>query len=499
MRLEPVLVIGATGYVGGRLVPKILNEGFRVRAMARSLTKLAARPWAHHPMVELVQGDVLDLESLIKALKGCWAAYYLVHSMDRHTKDFVHTDRIAAHNMVIAAAKANLNRIIYLGGLLPSELPYSPHLESREEVGRILQSGPVPTTVLRAAMILGSGSASFEIMRYLVDRLPIMITPQAIRNQVQPICIRNVLTYLCGCLEHDSVMGQTYDICGPEIVTYERLFQIYAEEAGLPKRRIIPVPFLTSQICSYLIHLVTPVHRSLARPLTEGLRHTLICRDPRLREIIPQDLMNCRRTIRRILFKRQQQIVETTWADAGHFVPPEWAHYGDQSYTGGTVIYSACRITLQASPEEIWTPLVRIGGDTGWYYADYLWVLRGWSDKLLGGISSHRGRRHPVDLVAGDPLDFWRVLEVRPARRLLLVGEMKAPGEAVLDFRIIPQPRGATELQMIARFLPQGLGGLAYWYVLLPFHSWIFKGTLQAIARRVDRPVISGPESFKPG
>lgn len=498
MHNETVLVTGSTGYVGGRLVPRLLVEGYRVRAVGRSMDKLLARSWSHHPLVELVVADLLDLESLKKACRGCRAAFYLVHSMNPATKDFAATDRRAAQNMVQAAAEAGLQQVVYLGGLTPEDQPLSHHLQSRAEVGRILQAGPVPATILQAAMIMGSGSASFEIMRYLCERLPVMIAPSWVRTEVQPISIRNVIGYLAGCLAHEEMLGQIYDIGGPEVVTYEQLFNIYAQEAGLPRRRIVIVPFLTPRLSSYWIHLVTPVHSSIARPLAEGLRNTVICRDNRIRNIIPQDLMDCRRTIRRLLIKRQQQIIETSWTDAGSVLPPEWVQTGDEHYAGGTVIAAAYRIRLKASPDEVWTPLVRIGGDMGWYFADYLWRLRGWLDKVVGGVSSRRGRRHPEELVVGDALDFWRALEVRRAKRLLLLGELKTPGEAVLDFRIQELADGESELQMIARFLPRGLWGLIYWHVLLPFHHWIFRGTLNAIAQRVGRPITAGPMPFKP-
>jgi uncharacterized protein YbjT (DUF2867 family) len=492
---KPVLVTGSTGYVGGRLVPKLLHSGYRVRALGRSLAKLRARPWAGHPLVELAQGDVLDYKSLQEAAVGCRAAFYLVHSMVADPKGFTETDRTAAQNMVKAAAESSLEQIIYLGGLGITEDPHlSKHLRSRLEVAEILQSGPVPTTFLRAAMILGAGSASFEILRYLVDRLPIMVTPRWVLNPVQPIAIRNVLNYLQGCLEHEETRGQTFDIGGPEVLTYRQLFDIYAEEAHLRRRLIIPVPVLTPTLSSYWIHLVTPVPASIAKPLAEGLSNPVVCRENRIRAIIPQELLDCRQTIRLALQRVQQQQIDTCWMDAGGTVPPEWTTCGDTGYAGGTVLECGYSIQIQATPEEIWQPITKMGGDTGYYFGNSLWRLRGWLDRLLGGIGFRGGRRHPVELRVGDALDFWRVLEVEPPHRLLLLAEMKLPGEAVLEFHLTPQEDGKVELKQIARFLPRGLAGLAYWYSLIPLHHWVYRGMLQAIAAAVGKPVVKEPE-----
>ena len=396
--------------------------------------------------------------------------------------DFAETDRQAAQNMVQAAAAAGLERLIYLGGLgEPDDPRLSEHLRSRLEVARILQSGPVPATVLRAAMILGSGSASFEIMRYLVDRLPVMLTPRWVRNPVQPIAIRNVLDYLIGCLEPETVKGQTFDIGGPEVVTYRHLFDIYAEEAHLPRRLIIPVPVLSPKLSAYWIHLVTPVPASLAQPLAEGLANPVVCQENRIRALIPQELLDCRSTIRLALQRIAQQQVETCWSDAGLAAPPEWAQCGDADYAGGTVLSLGYEVRLRAAPSELWEPLMRVGGLTGWYFGNYLWKLRGLLDRLAGGVGL-RGRRHPEQLQVGDALDFFRVLDLSPHRRLLLLAEMKLPGEATLEFRLSPEGHGETELTMLARFLPRGLGGLAYWYLLSPFHRRIYQGMLRAIA-----------------
>jgi uncharacterized protein YbjT (DUF2867 family) len=495
MQTKPVLLTGATGYVGGRLAPRLLAAGYRVRALGRSLGKLRSRPWGSHPLIELAQGDVMDAASLLQAARGCWAAFYLVHSMTAAAHDFAAADRQAARNMTRAAAAAGLDRIIYLGGLGGADDPnLSEHLRSRHEVARILQSGAVPTTFLRAAMILGSGGAAFEILRYLVDRLPVMTTPRWVHTPVQPIAIRNVLTYLTGCLECDATRGQTFDIGGPEVVTYRQLMDIYAEEAHLPRRLVIPLPVLTPRLSSYWIHLVTPVPASLARPLAEGLANPVICLDNRIRDLIPQELLDCRQTIRLALQRIEQQRVETCWSDAGSLVPPEWAACGDADYAGGTVLSLRYRILLQATPEEVWQPLSRIGGKTGWYYGDSWWAIRGGADRLLGGSGLRRGRRHPTDLRVGDALDFFRVLEIEPRQRLLLLAEMKMPGEATLEFRLSPRPDGATELTQAARFLPRGLLGIAYWYLLDPFHKIIYAGMLRGLAAATGKPITAGPE-----
>jgi uncharacterized protein YbjT (DUF2867 family) len=495
MQTQAVLVTGATGYVGGRLVPRLLSAGYRVRALGRSLGKLRSRPWGSHPRIELALGDVMDLESLHQAAKGCWAAFYLVHSMTAAARDFAAADRRAAGNLAQAAAAAGLDRIIYLGGLGGADDPnLSEHLRSRFEVARILQSGPVPTTFLRAATILGSGGAAFEILRYLVDRLPVMLTPRWVHTPVQPIAIRNVLTYLMGCLEPDDARGQTFDIGGPEVVTYRQLMDIYAEEAHLPRRLVIPVPVLTPRLSSYWIHLITPVPASLAQPLAAGLANPVICLDNRIRDLIPQELLDCRQTIRLALQRIEQQRVETCWSDAGALTPPEWVACGDADYAGGTVLSLTYRIFLQAAPAEVWQPLMRIGGLTGWYYGDTLWAVRGWVDRLLGGSGLRRGRRHPRELRTGDALDFFRVLEIEPERRLLLVAEMKMPGEATLEFRLSPRPDGVTELTQIARFLPRGLLGILYWYSFDPFHKHIYPGLLRGLAAATGKSITAGPE-----
>ena len=496
---RPILVTGATGYVGGRLIPALLDAGYRVRAMGRSLDKLGCRPWSHHERVELVQGDVLDLASLKKAAEGCWSAYYLVHSMIAQKEKFVEADRRAAQNMVETSKTTGLEKIIYLGGLAEAKhKALSRHLESRLEVAEILRSGPVPTTDLRTPMILGSGSASFEILRYLVERLPVMTTPKWVLSLNQPIAIRNVINYLIGCLEKDDTTGQTFDIGGPDILTYRELLNIYAEEAHLPRRWIIPVPVLTPTLSAFWIHLISPVPAAIALPLTEGLTSDAVCTENRIQSIIPQELLSCREAIRLALDQIKQQQVDTCWMDAGDLLEPEWAHCGDADWAGGTIMNCGYRAGLRATAEEAWQAVSKIGGKTGWYFGNYLWRLRGIMDRLVGGVGLRRGRRHPTDIGVGDALDFWRVLEVEAPRRLLLVAEMKTPGEALLEFQITPAGNKHVELQMLSRFLPKGLSGIIYWYVLYPIHQWIFFGMLKSIAKSIDRPLVSDPERFTP-
>jgi uncharacterized protein YbjT (DUF2867 family) len=496
---KPILVTGATGYVGGRLIPALLDAGYSLRAMGRSLEKLACRPWGRHPKMELVKGDVLHRKSLETALSGCGAAYYLVHSMIAQKHKFVEADRKAAENMVSAAESAGIDRIIYLGGLAEKkDGRLSKHLLSRIEVADILQSGRIPVTDLRAPMILGSGSASFEILRYLVERLPVMITPRWVRSLNQPIAIRNVVNYLVGCLEHDETIGETYDIGGPDVLAYRDLLDIYTQEAKLPKRWIIPVPVLTPTLSAYWIHLISPVPHSIALPLTEGLSSNAVCSDTRIQSIISQKLLSPREAIRTALDKVIQEQVDTCWADAGDIITPEWAHCGDANWAGGTILQCGYRARLRATPDEVWLPISRIGGKIGWYYADKLWWLRGLADHLLGGVGLRRGRRHQTELRVGDALDFWRVLDVAPKEKLLLLAEMKVPGEALLEFKIHPIGNQVTELEMLSRFLPKGLLGILYWYGLYPFHEKVFFGMLKEIAKTIQKSIVHGPERFTP-
>jgi uncharacterized protein YbjT (DUF2867 family) len=493
------VVTGASGYVGGRLVPALLERRYRVRALVRRPEKLTCRSWAGHPRLEIVAADLLDLPALTTALAGGKVVYYLVHGMLAQGKRYADADAWAARNMVTAAARNRIRRIIYLGGLGDPQAPgNSPHLRSRHRVGQILKSGPAATTILNAAMILGAGSASFEIMRYLAERLPVMITPRWVQTPSQPIAIGNVIDYLVGCLEHPATTGQTYDIGGPAPITYAELFQLYAELAGLPPRKILPVPVLTPHLSALWIHLVTPVPADIAVPLTEGLGVPTICHDHRIHAVVPVQLTGYGSAIRTALQRQRLDQVETCWRDAGDLRPPEWADCFDAAWAGGTLLECGYRATLAAAPQALWPLLESMGGRRGYYYGSYLWRLRGLVDRLVGGVGLARGRRQTGRLRVGDAVDFWRVLEASAPRRLLLKAEMKMPGRAVLDLRLSPKGEGRTELQLLSRFEPRGLWGLIYWYLLYPFHQIVFRGMLAAMAKRAGGKLHTPPRRFTP-
>lgn len=498
-----ILVTGATGYIGGRLVLQLLNAGYRVRAMARSMDKIQGKPWKNHPALETVKADVQDSQSLDKALQGCDMAYYLVHSMSRAHKDFSGADRLAAKNFMLAAGKQGLERIIYLGGLGGGEANASLHLKSRREVETILKSGPVPVTVFRSAHIIGSGSASFEMLRYSAERIPFFLLPKKISNtRIQPICIRNVLTYLEKCLEKKETVGRTFDIGGPEIITYRQLFEIYTQWAGLKKPLFIPFPSSPFHAGTKIAHAVAksllPLSPDISQPLLQGLGVETITKENDIRKIIPQDLIPCFKAIELATRKDSLKITETRWSDAGDLNPPEWLYAGDEGYSGGTLLQGGYKMQLECEPEDIWPFISRIGGHTGWYYGDFLWRLRGWMDQVAGGVGLRRGRRHPEILSVGDALDFWRVLDINPPFMLILVAEMKLPGEAILNIELVPCNRG-TQIRLGTRFRPKGIYGIIYWYILLMFHNLLFGGLLNTLAKKIDKKILAGPEKYRPG
>ena len=475
-----VLVTGATGYVGGRLVPRLLEAGYPVRCLVRAPAKLADRPWAAHRHVEIVAGNLEDPESTARAMEGCEAAYYLIHSMETTGAAYAEQDRLIARRFATSASAAGLGRLLYLGGLGELGDRLSEHLASRRDVEHALASGTVPVTVLRAAMIIGSGSASFEILRYLVERLPIMITPRWVGTEAQPIAIQNVLHYLVACLATPATIGRTLDIGGPDVLSYRMLMRIMAEERGLARRLVLPVPVLTPRLSSLWIHLVTPLGHRIARPLAEGLRNRVVCRNDEASRLMPQPLLGVGAAIRQALESVELGDVETTWASAGP-IP------GDPDWSGGTVFTDRRTIAIDAAPGAVFRAVCRIGGGHGWYAADWLWRVRGALDRLVGGPGLRRGRRDPEAVSFGEALDFWRVTGLERNCRLSLRAEMKLPGEALLDFAIEPMPPGTagprSRLTQTARFLPRGLWGLAYWYAVLPFHGVVFRGMLAGIAR----------------
>ncbi len=495
---ERILVAGATGYVGGRLVPLLLKKGHLVRALSRSVEKVRSRPWGGHESLEVVQGDMHDLESVRRAVQDRDVIYYLVHSMEDRHASFSLADRQAAYNMVRALKGASVRRLIYLSGLLPDDPNLSQHLRSRGEVAEILSLADTPVTTLRAAQLIGAGSASFEMIRWLAERLPIMVTPKWTRVLTQPISISDTLGYLVGVLERPETAGETYDIGGPDILSYKDLFQVYAEAAGLRRRLIIPIPWLPLGFSAAWVSLITPIPGALARPLIKGMRNEVVCSETRIRQVIPQDLTPIRTAMERAVGHLRRQSVKSSWFDAGLPAVPEWVQRGDAGYAGAGAYSDCYSIRLAASPAEAWRPIIHIGGATGWYGKNLLWRLRGLMDKMVGGPGAHRGRRSMENLYVGDGLDFWRVMDIQKEKRLLLFTEMRLPGEGLLDLRVDPvvgaEEEGGpvTDLVLCLFFRPRGLPGRAYWYAVMPFHRLVFMSMLKVVADRIERPVLRG-------
>lgn len=476
---DTIFLTGATGYIGGRLAPRLLEQGYRLRCLARSRAKLLARPWANDERVEVIEADASDADALSDAMRGCSAAYFLIHSMDAAGHGYRERDLAIARVFGAAAATAGVGRIIYLGGLGDDREELSAHLSSRREVEHALGEGGVPVTVFRAAMIIGSGSASFEILRYLVERLPVMITPRWVRTEAQPISVRDVLWYLIESLRVPATVGRTFEIGGPDIWSYQQMMRELARDLGLRRRLIIPVPVLTPRLSSLWIHLVTPLGASIAQPLAEGLRNRVVVTDNSIHEVMPYRCRTIPEAMMASIRRYETRSVETAWSDAGP-VP------GDPDWSGGTVFEDRRERTTSASPEAAWRAISSIGGNKGYYTSDWLWHLRGMIDRLFGGPGLRRGRRSPTDLRLGDALDFWRVAAIQPGVRLLLKAEMLLPGEATLGFEVEALPGGGSRVTQTARFRPLGLFGLAYWYSVLPLHGIVFPGMLNGIVREAE-------------
>ncbi len=403
----------------------------------------------------------------------------------RPAAGYASRDRDLASQFARAAGEARVGRIIYLGGLGETGAELSEHLASRREVERLLGSTGVPVTVLRAAMIIGSGSASFEILRYLVERLPIMITPKWVSTSCQPIAVTNVIGYLLGCLATPETTGGVYDIGGSEVLCYRDIMRVMADELGLRKRLVIPVPFLTPRLSSYWIHLVTPLSHNIAKPLAEGLKNPVVCREDRITALFPQNLLSVRESIHAALQDIGEHRVETNWAMAG-------AIPGDADWAGGTVFRDVRDIKIEAPAAATFRAICRVGGGHGWYAADWLWKIRGWLDVMAGGPGLRRGRRDPERVGYGEALDFWRVTGFEPDRKLALRAEMKLPGEALLELCIDPQSGTQCTLRQSALFKPRGLFGLAYWYAVAPLHHIVFRGMLHGIQREALKIAAEG-------
>jgi uncharacterized protein YbjT (DUF2867 family) len=474
-----ILITGATGYVGGRLVPRLLEHGHAVRCMVRDPARLQGRPWL--AQVEVVRGDVLDEATLPAALAGVEVAYYLVHSLGSG-HDFDERDARAARAFGHAARAAGVGRIIYLGGLGDPASELSEHLRSRQRTGDALREAGVPVTEFRAAVIVGAGSLSFEMIRYLTERVPLMICPSWVYTRIQPISIRNVLDYLVAALDTPASSGEVFEIGGADVITYGEMMTRYAALRGLT-RLLVPVPVLTPRLSSYWVHLVTPIPSAIAQPLIEGLRNEVVVRDPRARAMFPQiQPMDYETAVKAALATLEAGSVETAWTDAlassQGDVPPVVMTTQD-----GMVIEHR-QLVIDASPEAAYRAFASLGGATGWLYMNWAWQVRGMLDRLAGGVGMRRGRRDAHDVRVGDALDFWRVEAVEPGALMRLRAEMKVPGRAWLQFQARRQPDGRTLLSQTAFFAPRGLWGLVYWYALYPMHQLIFGGMIRRLGER---------------
>ena len=472
-----ILLTGASGYVGGRLLAAMERRGWRLRCLVRHIERLRPKTI---PSTQIVEGDLLHIDSLDKALDGVHTAYYLVHSMATGA-GFEATDREAARNFALAAGRAGVRRIVYLGGLGDSREQLSSHLRSRQEVGEILRSSGIPVIEFRSSIIIGSGSLSFEMIRALVERLPIMVTPRWVRMNTQPIAIEDVIGYLLGAMDRPAGESRIYEIGGRDVVPYAGLMQEYARQRGL-RRLMISIPFVTPRLSSLWLGLVTPIYSRVGRQLINSIRHATVVRDPAALETFSIHPRGVHEAIHRALINEDREFALTHWSDA-------LSSGGDlKSWAGvrfGTRLLDTRSIKVRRHPRDAFRVIRRIGGDNGWYFGNRLWRLRGFLDLLAGGVGMRRGRRHPEWLRVGDTLDFYRVERYESDRLLRLHAELKLPGRAWLQFEVEPSGEGSI-IRQTAIFDPMGVWGLGTWYLLYPFHKIIFVGMLHGIAKAVE-------------
>ncbi|CAN5841572.1 SDR family oxidoreductase [soil metagenome] len=492
------LVTGATGYVGGRLVPELLAAGHEVRVMVRDPKRVRGQAWADD--VEIAEADATDPAAVGKALHGVDVAYYLLHSIGSGA-GFVDTEADIARTFADAAADADVQRLVYLGGLAPQHEDLSAHMASRQRVGEILLDSPVPTVVLRAAVVIGSGSASFEMLRHLTERLPVMITPKWVDSRLQPIAIRDVLRYLVGCATMPADVNRAFDVGGPDVLTYKEMMQRYAAVVGLPRRRMLRVPVLTPRLSSHWVGVVTPVPSGLAKPLVESVKHTAVTSEHDIAEHVPdppEGLIGFDRSVELALTRIKDLQVPTRWSSASAAGAPSNPLPSDPDWAGGDLYVDERTREVDAPPEALWRVVEEIGGENGWYSFAPAWRVRGWLDRLSGGPGLRRGRRDPRDLVVGDALDWWRVEEAHDGRFLRLRAEMRLPGLAWLELRVGSDDGGTTTFHQKALFHPRGFLGHAYWWAVYPFHGIVFGSMQRNVAEAAERRAADPTADLRP-
>ena len=482
-RDELIAVTGSTGYVGGRLVPRLLESGYRVRCVTRSRESLANRSWSGQ--VEIVEADLQNKEQTLTALADADRAFYLVHSMTAQ-RNFAEAEENMASVFAEAAHQSELKQVVYLGGLGEDNLAKSLHLQSRQNVGKILAAGPTPVTELRAAVIIGSGSASFEMLRSLVEVLPVMVVPRWVtKTKCQPISIGDVLENLLHVLDSDSPQSSILEIGGPEVVTYREMMHAYTKVAGLRRRVILPVPVLTPRLSSHWVNLVSPLPFTLARALIDSLTTDVVVQNKDIETSSLSNRDSLEAAIGKALARIKELEIPTRWSDTSSFKDPAIPESSDPVWSGGKILVDRRESITQKSEESLMKTICSVGGNNGWFAFNWLWAIRGFVDKLLGGVGLRRGRRHPTDLRVGDTVDFFKVTSINE-NRLQLLAEMKVPGHAWLEWNVQRLDNGDSLVTQQALFVPKGVLGRAYWYALLPAHVIIFSRMLNNLIQKTE-------------